>query len=308
MLKKIFAVSFFSFIYLIIFPLPSLASTYGAGTYGNCEYGQDCSPVSTTTLTTQPDRIAPVATLNLINKQPYDLQTTFTTTTNWPVFEGISSEKGSVEITINKKLSIFNYLTAIASTQDSKNFPWTVDMPYGLLDGIYSVSVAAKDENGNTQEFPIKFQLTVATGVKKKLQLTIVNEPNAIPSSTSSASTIKDEKITFKVKILDKNGRPVVGAKIILFSTPKEAITDTNGVATFNGVTASKHRLSIIYKGYLGEQEIDLSDKERKDVNITVTIKPLAWYSTFQVKIALAVLGSIIFILLFFLFKKTSKK
>lgn len=309
MLRRLLSSFALSIIILTIFALPAFAGTYGQGTYGNCKYGQGCSTggTSANNASSQRDTIAPVATLNSISIKPYSLQEAFVTNTNWPVFEGISSEKGSVEITISKSLSIFNYLTAIANTQSSKNFPWTVEMPYGLLDGAYNVTVAARDENGNTQEFPIKFRLTVITGVTEKLNLKISNEP-VTPSSTNLASKNKDNKVNFQVKILDKNGNPVAGVKVILFSTPKEAITDKNGVVAFNGVDASKHRLSIIYRDYLGEQEIDLSDSKGEAVNIAVTIKPQAWYFPPQVKITLAVLVSVIIILLFFLFKKASKK
>lgn len=111
---------------------------------------------------------------------------------------------------------------------------------------------------------------------------------------------IELEGYSINVKVLDDAGNPVAGAKVTIHSKIQEAITDRNGIATFNNVEPGAHRVIIAYEGFEGEQALNVTGNVQKyDLNITVrqqqvVFSPLSW-------VIIAILSVIIFILIFLL-------
>jgi hypothetical protein len=77
---------------------------------------------------------------------------------------------------------------------------------------------------------------------------------------------------TVKVKVVDTNKNPVKGAKVTLYSEPKEAFTNEKGIATFEDAAKGEHKIVIAYKGQVGEQKVNLGG-EVKEFNFTIQIK-----------------------------------
>jgi hypothetical protein len=65
----------------------------------------------------------------------------------------------------------------------------------------------------------------------------------------------------------------VPGAKVLLYSRPREATTDENGVAEFAGVGAGEHRVVVVYQGYRGERKVSLTGKT-PEIDLKITIQP----------------------------------
>ncbi len=86
--------------------------------------------------------------------------------------------------------------------------------------------------------------------------------PSSNDASTSETSAMtEDESDVIKVpsvslKVVGSDGQPIAGAKTILYSTPRTAITNENGVAIFTDVEVGEHRLVISYKDKIGIQRL----------------------------------------------------
>jgi len=186
-----------------------------------------------------------------------------------------------------------NYLTKEYSLADIKDDPnnekytrFYITAPYPLADGYYQVNLSLKDKAGNIYEHPAfylvleeKEQLIGGLFEQGKLQTEII-EKEKIPAETEEEKErIKEEGYTVKVKVVDINKNPVKGAKVTLFSEPKEALTDEEGIAAFDNVEKGEHKIVIAYKGQTGKQKVNLGGKETKEFDFTIQIKqtnPLA--------------------------------
>lgn len=62
-------------------------------------------------------------------------------------------------------------------------------------------------------------------------------------SATASDHSSKSGKL--EGKLLDSDGKPMVGYHVTLFSTPRTVITDSNGIFSFNNIPYSEHTLVI---------------------------------------------------------------
>jgi len=104
------------------------------------------------------------------------------------------------------------------------------------------------------------------------------------------------------VKVLNRNNTPVVGATVTIHSTPRQEITDSNGIAQFQNVEPGQHQISINYDGFKGEQSIALEgNTKRFDVEIKVQKENVLFSS--QALTIIAVLTVIIFVLSVLLIK-----
>ncbi|MEI7962158.1 MAG: carboxypeptidase regulatory-like domain-containing protein, partial [archaeon] len=122
-------------------------------------------------------------------------------------------------------------------------------------------------------------------------ELNTVNNPTPTPMPTKKGTTKTTEipKPTefngydVKVKVVDTQNKPVAGAKVTLHSTPRDAVTDKNGVASFSNVEAGDHKVLIAYNNFEGEQSINLTGNVKEfDLNVTVqqkaiSLSPLAY-------------------------------
>lgn len=85
---------------------------------------------------------------------------------------------------------------------------------------------------------------------------------------------LKEIGYDVKIKVVDTDKKAVKGAKVMLFSTPKEAKTDKDGVALFKNVEPGEHRVVISYKWQTGEQKINLQENmEVDEIDFTIQIK-----------------------------------
>lgn len=77
-----------------------------------------------------------------------------------------------------------------------------------------------------------------------------------------------------KIKVVDEKKEPVLGASVTLYSTPREATTDENGVAAFENVEPGEHRVVVAFNGQSGEQKINITgDEETEEIDFTIQIR-----------------------------------
>jgi LysM repeat protein len=109
-----------------------------------------------------------------------------------------------------------------------------------------------------------------------------------------------------KVNVVDTEQQPVKGAKVTLFSTPREAITDENGIAAFRGVEKGEHKVVIAYNGQTGEQPIRL-EGDMEEFKFTVQIKPSNPFTNLYVIAVVGILVVIIAGLLYLLSRRRNR-
>lgn len=75
-------------------------------------------------------------------------------------------------------------------------------------------------------------------------------------------------------KIVDKDGMPLAGAKVVLQSSKSAVYTDFDGNFTFSEVLATTQELNVSYVSYKDCQSIvDLSKRKSSEVLITLKSK-----------------------------------
>lgn len=92
---------------------------------------------------------------------------------------------------------------------------------------------------------------------------------------------------TVKARVVGPDNDPIQGAKVTLFSTPREAVTDQNGEVLFADVERGEHTLVVNYNGQVGQQKVQL-DGDVEEFQFTIQIEPK---NPFKIPSVLAVTG-----------------
>lgn len=81
-------------------------------------------------------------------------------------------------------------------------------------------------------------------------------EESPTSTSTTDAESSVVKVASVPVKVVGSDGRPLAGARAVLYSTPRTATTNENGIAIFTDVEVGEHRLVIAYKDKIGFQRL----------------------------------------------------
>ena len=111
-----------------------------------------------------------------------------------------------------------------------------------------------------------------------------------------------------KVRVRDSANKPVPGVKVNLYSTPMEALTDSQGTTTFSDVSLGKHL--IIARKELAQvsKEIVVTEQPQEVMLQFVAASPSASNSMIYVGIAMLVLITLaIYLVLWTVNHKRSK-
>lgn len=165
---------------------------------------------------------------------------------------------------------------------ESGNYQFAV----GNIGNGETTSYTVQELNPNTTYFfRVRSGNGCATGSwSNELSLKTVdsNSANSLEISNSTIEPVVSNDLEFdlqvyevNIKVIDSQSKPVRGAVVKLFSEPKEAVTDLDGVAKFTEVEKGDHTVYISYKNYEGSQSINLNSPDQVVAfNITVTIEP----------------------------------
>lgn len=88
------------------------------------------------------------------------------------------------------------------------------------------------------------------------------------PTSTQE-STVNSQQVA--VHVIDHDGKPVDGAKVVLDSLPAKTTT-TTGQATFANVIVDRHNLSVTANGHTITRELDGVDAPRSILGVQVQV------------------------------------
>jgi len=271
--------------------------------------------------------------LSILNRTPsfsglaIDLYQGFTKTNSnnsEDTFDKVSSGPQTVILTLKRQKddkTYAEYLTkeySLSDMQDINNDKKTarfyISTPFPLIDGYYQVKISLKDYAGNTSDQPI-FYLTIGNVLSKSLEQiftgnldTKISDQQAVPAVTDEEKeAVKQNGYTVKIKVINTDNKPVLGAKVTIHSKVQETTTDENGMAVFNGVEPGDHKVLIAYANYEGEQTLNLSG-DVKEFSISIQVKPQSLLRNLKVITASVIAGLIIIVLIVLLIKAKTKK
>ena len=187
-------------------------------------------------------------------------------------------DQSSSDATYTDYLTEDYSLSNIQNEADDKKFSrFYITTPYPLIDGYYQVNLSLKDSVGNVYNhsafyLSINYQKQTPVGglpSRGKLKTKIIEEKE-IPAETKEE---KGQGYTVQIKVVDKNKEVVKGAKVELFSEPKLAYTNDQGIAIFSNVEEGEHTIKIAYDGFTGEEKIKLEGEDVKEFDFTIQVK-----------------------------------
>jgi len=204
-------------------------------------------------------------------------------------FDKVSSGPQTLTLTFKKQKSDQTYadystkdfsLSDIQDTNgDKKSSRFYITTPFPLVDGYYQVTIVLKDSTGNSYSQPTfyialnasKTTTSIQNLFTNNLETKIINQETVPATNSAETKQVQENGYTVKVKVVDTQNKPVVGAKVTIHSKVQETITDKDGLAIFNNVEQGEHRVLIAYSGYTGEQKVNLTgDVKEFDFNIQV--------------------------------------
>ena len=109
------------------------------------------------------------------------------------------------------------------------------------------------------------------------------------------------------IKIMADTGSPVKGAKVTLHSTPRDALTNADGIASFRNVEPGKHTVYIAYNGYNGGGQAVNVTGDNKNLELVMQIKLTDGFNSPKVMGVITVMGGALAVLTFLLLKSRRK-
>lgn len=102
-------------------------------------------------------------------------------------------------------------------------------------------------------------------------------EENINEEETSETTTKKHTSLTqsknLRVKVYDKQHRPIKGATVEIHSDVRTEITDENGEVYFENMDTGLHTMIISYKGHRAEREINLINDGEEEMEINIKLE-----------------------------------
>lgn len=174
-----------------------------------------------------------------------------------------------------------------------------------LLNEIINPPVTEKNTNSGTQQAAKTIsQVPVVNNiVDKKIE---VKKTEITPKPNAGKQLPQESGYNLDIKVLTDSGVPLAGVKVTLHSTPRESVTNKDGIAHFSNIEGGKHQVFLAYNGYNGGGQAINVTGDNKNVELTMQIQMTDGFSSPKVMAVITALGLAIAILLFLLIK--SKK
>ncbi|MBU0999774.1 fibronectin type III domain-containing protein [Patescibacteria group bacterium] len=194
----------------------------------------------------------------------------------------------------------------VKGLSSGKTYYFRVRAGNGCASGDWSNELSAKtkgffstikDSLAGSLEFE-SFEMTPEPSLEEDLSTEYQDEDKTLSDKDSA------REYDLRISVFDTEDKPVGGAKITLHSTPRKAITDEEGLATFTDVEEGEHKLLIAYNNYKGEQTINLKGST-KEFSVKVTLSMDAPLFSTTALLVVAFLSLLTFVSFFFLYKKT---
>lgn len=158
-----------------------------------------------------------------------------------------------------------------------------------------------------SNEISVKTKGLVAFNQIDFSQSKLESKSNPEINGTSKSAEEVPQGYIVNVKVLDKNKKPVAGAKVTIHSKVQEAITNKEGVVEFKNVEQGEHKVFIAYDNFEGQQTVNLTG-DVKQFDLSVTVQQKSILLSPLVYIVGGVLGVAIIVLLIKLNNAKKKK
>lgn len=133
----------------------------------------------------------------------------------------------------------------------------------------------------------------IQAGLKFDLDLSSLTKVEKSEADVDLAD-IAEPGYDLDVKILADSGAPLSGVKVTLHSTPRDSITNTEGIASFKNVEAGEHKVYLAYEDYRGGgQSISLTG-DTKSIEMIMQVNLKSGVSTQKVALVVGALLIII--------------
>jgi hypothetical protein len=162
----------------------------------------------------------------------------------------------------------------------------------GCKGGTWSKTIAAKTTSATKTDMAASLRTDIIN-----FEYTPKDTTTSPPSNDSDS--IGNTAYELKVKVVDNKRKPVEGAKVTLHSTPREGITDRDGVVAFANVDAGSHEVAVEYGGQSGKQTINLEGNQIKEFSITIQIQSKNPFMNGPVIVVMSLMGLVIAGMLF---------
>lgn len=265
---------------LIVFPSKALAETnYGEGNYSGGVFGATTpetttSEADTSCSDTKPEGVNPW----LYSASANDSSSVTIRFTNWqsPVDHftlEYGTESGNYQFGVGNFGDKDTTSYTVNSLTPNKTYFFRIRTGNGCVAGSWSNEIQVKTLNIFSFK-TINIQDTSIQTSEGESETTKKSGDEGGEDDKESENGEIVEGFDVNITVTDQELKPVGGAIVTLHSTPKEATTNEDGVATFTGVEQGEHRVIIAYNNYEGEQTINLTpDENTKEFNINVTIQ-----------------------------------
>lgn len=160
-------------------------------------------------------------------------------------------------------------------TKNSAVISWKTDektdsfVEYGLEKDRYFLS---KSDQVPLIEHSLKIDSNLLTP-GAKINFRIVAKDQGGNISTGNNMVFQLLGYSVKLKIVDKNNKPLKNTEVTLYSDPLKAVTNEEGIASFTNVVPGKHLVVIKNKKQEATQEINVTDSvTTQELNIQTNI------------------------------------
>lgn len=213
-----------------------------------------------------------------------DAQTITTTSPAGKIFAVAETKPtfgGTAEVGSSVSVSEAGFTICQATAQSDGN--WSCSGEKAFSTGRHTITITATDTAGNSSSLPIVYlfigsdTLQLSTSIKaldNKSEAEVEKENTADTESPDIIQTPDGPKKVYDIKVVvrDENDKPIAGAKVTLFSTPREGVTDQNGEVLFAAVEEGDHTVVIDHNNAVGKRGITIEGASKTiEVKVVVT-------------------------------------
>jgi hypothetical protein len=290
---KIFLSLFLSFVFFTSFIVSPVLATrnYGEGYYGEGKHGGteiDLTPAGPPTCNDPVPGTTPVWLYLAVPKSQSSVELSFTEGQEpydkYVLEYGTSSGKYQYAVTDMGDKEITKYL--VNGLSSNKTYYFRIRTGNGCATGLWSNEISAKTKS------------YLGTDKLEIVSFEIKPQPKLEDEKAEEEEEKRVIGYKIRINVKDISEKPVSGAKVTLYSSIQEKITNKDGVVEFENIEPGNHKIVVDYKGYRGEQSINLAG-DVKEFTITVQIQPRSGFSDPIIKL---IIGFLILIILIFLF------
>lgn len=193
------------------------------------------------------DTTSPI--ISLVASVPASTTSTITWTTDESsssqVDYGLTSGYGTTTTETDTGTRVTNHSVLLSSLDTCTTYHYRVNSKDTALNltqsGDYSFKTLGCQESSSSST------TSSSSSSSSSVSTTSSSRTSSESSTSESSSSSSESGRTVVIKVEDKDGNPIEGAKVELHSDVQIAYTDKNGLATFNNVVGDEHEVLVTY-------------------------------------------------------------